>query len=180
MLFGNVKAEGPDAKRIYTIHLFTDCADELIIHWAVGKKFPGEWATPDAEIAPANSVEKPGSLQSKFTKDEEFPAFKSVKLTIPADKLGIRGLNYVLYGPKTVPYPIVANRTAGTTTMERTTNSFSHERSQPTNRRSLNLPEISLSPRRRPFPGHSCTDTINVLAFSIPSTLSLRTKCMSL
>ena len=102
--FVNVSSEGTgaDEKKIYKIRIFTDCKEELILHWGIGKKHISEWITPDAEIRPAHSTDKDGSSQTTFTKDDEFSTFKSINFLVPADKLEIKAINFVLFQPKTV------------------------------------------------------------------------------
>lgn len=98
--------KGDDEKRTFTVHLFTDTTEDLIFHWSVGRKSIGEWTAPEKEMWPADSVDKTGSVQTPFVKDTDYPMFKSIKIKMPADKLGIKSINYVLFQPKAVLHPL--------------------------------------------------------------------------
>ncbi len=96
------KTPSGEDQRTFTLHIFAETSEELVFHWSVGRKSVGEWTTPETELRPKDSAEKAGSVQTSFAKDTDHPLLKSVKIKIPADKMGIKSINYVLYAPKSV------------------------------------------------------------------------------
>lgn len=49
----------------YTVDIITeyqDTADNLMLHWAVGKKNAGEWKCPDDSVLPAGSKRWPDNI----------------------------------------------------------------------------------------------------------------------
>ena len=85
---------------VYTLYLYTNCKEELIMHWCVGKKALENWDMPDKNFLPENSKILTDAIQTSFIKDSEYPELKSIKFVFPAETLGVKAINFVVFQPE--------------------------------------------------------------------------------
>lgn len=92
----------------FTVDMIAQCQnnpDDLILHWGMSKKNPGEWGPPDDKYFPLETKRFTDgkACQTKFIKDQDKPDFREIKMDIkwiqelePA----VKSISYVLHEPK--------------------------------------------------------------------------------
>jgi len=78
---------------------------DLILHWAVGRRSPSEWAKPEDQFLPPGSKRFDANcVQSYFQKNVVYPEYRSLHISLEwltADKdRAVQAINFVLLEPK--------------------------------------------------------------------------------
>ena len=76
-------------------------SEELILHWAISKKNPGEWNSPDDRYLPTQTVRfRDGkACQTKFIRDPKAPNLRTIHLNFwwkEAMEPSVKSMSFVL------------------------------------------------------------------------------------
>ena len=83
------------------IAYYKDTTDELILHWGIGKRVPGEWTSPDDRYLPKETKRWTDgkACQTKFLKCSENPFFRTIHIDfqwIQEIEPAVKSMSYVL------------------------------------------------------------------------------------
>ncbi|KAH7515688.1 hypothetical protein FEM48_Zijuj10G0053100 [Ziziphus jujuba var. spinosa] len=77
------------------VHLATDFAEPITLHWALSKNQSGEWVEPPPHVIPPGSVSLHGSVDTEFTLADSTHKVQSLEIEIEEDSF--RGMPFVLH-----------------------------------------------------------------------------------